>query len=38
MTSSGLWCDVCVVHFMCIKGESGGFRVKFVSDLMHIID
>jgi len=30
MRSSGLWCDVCVVYFKCIKEESGGFRVKFV--------
>jgi len=27
MTSSGLQCEVCVVHF---KGIKGGFRVKFV--------
>jgi len=30
MTSIGLQCEVCVVHFKWIKGDSGGFRVKFV--------
>jgi len=30
MTSSGLLCEVCVVHFKWIKGLSGGFRVTFV--------
>jgi len=23
MTSSGLWCEVCVIHFKWIKGDSG---------------
>jgi len=28
MTSSGLQCDVCVVHFIWIKGESGWIKSK----------
>jgi len=28
MTSSGLQCEVCVVHFQWIKGESGWIRSK----------
>jgi len=23
MTSSGLWCEVCVIYFKWIKGDSG---------------
>jgi len=30
MTSSGLQCEICVVHFKLTKGKSGWFRVKFV--------
>jgi len=28
MTSSGLQCEVCVVHFKWIKGESGWIKSK----------
>jgi len=28
MTSSGLKCEVCVVHFKWIKGESGCIKSK----------
>jgi len=41
MRSSGLQCEVCVVHIKWIKGETGGLGVsllKFVSDLMDVID
>ena len=31
MNSSGLECEVCVVHFKWIKGEGEGFRIKFVN-------
>jgi len=30
MTSSGLQCEICVVHFKWIKGESGWVKSKFV--------
>ena len=30
MASSGLHCEVCVVHFKWTKVKSGGVRVKFV--------
>ena len=35
MNSSGVECEVCVVHFKWIKGETG---LMFVSDLMDMID
>jgi len=28
MTSSGLQCELCVVHFKWIKGESGWIKSK----------
>jgi len=28
MTSSGLQCEVCVIHFKWIKGESGWIKSK----------
>jgi len=28
MTSSGLYCEVCVIHFKWIKGESGVIKSK----------
>jgi len=28
MTSSGLQCQVCVIHFKWIKGESGWIKSK----------
>jgi len=33
MTSSGLQCEVCVVHFKWIKGESGWIKSKVGSRL-----
>ena len=30
MTSSGLQCEICVVHFSWLKLKVVGFRVKFV--------
>jgi len=36
MNSSGLECEFCVVRGLKVK--EGGFRVKFVSDLMDVID
>jgi len=33
MTSNGLQCDVCVVHFKLIKGESGWIKSKVYSSL-----
>jgi len=28
MTSSGLWCEACVIHFKWIKGDSGCISSK----------
>jgi len=30
MTSSGLECEVCVIHFKWLKVKEGGFRIQFV--------
>jgi len=38
INSSGLECETCLVHFKGIKGESERIYLKFVNDLMDVID